>query len=77
MATIDHGSTVTLFLAKHLVGVKAPGQAIVHQGTLLRITLSVSASTAPKVVKETVIASGLPEQASSSAFVRGAPPASR
>lgn len=71
LATIDHGSTATLFLTNTLFGVKAAGKAVVDQGTLLRIGLAVSASAPPKVTSETVVASGLPEQASASAFVRG------
>lgn len=50
---------------------KAPGQAVVNHGTLLRIELSVSASAPPRVTRETVIASGLAEQASAGAFVVG------
>jgi hypothetical protein len=71
MATIDDGSTATLFVTNTLFGVKAPGQAVLDDGTLLRIDLSVSASAPPTVTSETVIATGLPEQASASAFVRG------
>jgi hypothetical protein len=71
MATVDNGSTVTLFVTNTLFDVKAPGQAIQDKGTLVRIALSVTASAPPTVTSETVIASGLPEQASASAFVRG------
>jgi hypothetical protein len=71
MATIDNGSTATLYVTNTLFGVGAPGQAVQDKGTLVRIDLSVTASSAPKVTSETVIATGLPEQASSSAFVRG------
>lgn len=71
MATVDDGATATLFVANTLFGVGAPGQAIQHKGTLVRIRLSVSASAKPTVVSETVVATGLPEQASASAFVRG------
>jgi DNA-binding beta-propeller fold protein YncE len=44
---------------------------VVEEGTLLRISLQIAAATAPKVTSETVVASGLPERASSSAFVLG------
>jgi DNA-binding beta-propeller fold protein YncE len=71
MATADNGSTAALYVTNTLFGVRAPGQAVVNQGTLLRIELSVSASAPPRVTKETVIASGLPEQASAGAFVVG------
>jgi hypothetical protein len=71
MATVDNGASATLFVTNTLFGVGAPGQAVRHKGTLLRIGLSVSPTIAPKVTSETVIASGLAEQASASAFVRG------
>jgi hypothetical protein len=71
MATADNGSTAALYITNTLFGVKAPGQAVVKKGTLLRIELAVSAAAPPRVTKETVIANGLPEQASAGAFVIG------
>lgn len=71
MATVDHGATADLFVTNTLFGVRGPGQGVQHQGTLLRISLAVSAAHPPKVTAETVIARGLPEQASAGAFVRG------
>jgi hypothetical protein len=43
----------------------------VHQGTVVRVSLRLSASQAPRVLGVVTIATGLAEQASSSAFVLG------
>ncbi len=71
MATVDQGSTATLLLTNTLVGVKGPGQPVVDQGDLVRITLAVPSSGPPTVSAMTVIATGFPEHASASAFVIG------
>jgi hypothetical protein len=71
MATVDQGTTATLFLTNTLIGVGAPGQAVVDRGDLVRLTLDVPPSAPPTVTSTMVIAAGFPEQASSGAFVIG------
>ncbi len=71
MATVDSGSTATLYVTNTLFGVKAAAPKVVNQGTLLRISLRTPTGQVPQVTSETVVASGLPEQASASAFVLG------
>jgi hypothetical protein len=71
MTTTEAAGTATLFVDNVLFGVGAPGQGKVKKGTVLRIGLSVPASGMPTVTSETVIASGLTEEASAGAFVIG------
>lgn len=71
MTTTESAGTATLFVDNVLFGVGAPGQGKVNKGTVLRIGLDVPASGMPTVTSETVIASGLTEEASSGAFVIG------
>jgi hypothetical protein len=71
MATKDQGARATLYVTNTLFGVKAAAPKEVYRGTLLRISLKIEGAMAPQVTGETVVASGLPEQASPSAFVLG------
>ncbi|MGA8355602.1 MAG: hypothetical protein WB698_15690 [Solirubrobacteraceae bacterium] len=71
MTTTEAAGTATLFVDNVMFGVGAPGQGKVNKGTVLRIGLSVPASGMPTVTSETVIASGLTEEASAGAFVIG------
>lgn len=71
MATTESGGTATLFVDNVMFGVGVPGQGKVQEGTILRIGLDVPSSGIPTVTSETVIASGLSEEASAGAFVIG------
>ena len=71
MAVTESAGTATLFVDNVMFGVGAPGQGKVNKGTVLRIGLDVPASGMPAVISETVVASGLTEEASSGAFVIG------
>ena len=71
MTTAESGGAATLLVDNVMFGVGAPGQGKVQKGTVLRIGLAVPSSGMPTVTSETVIASGLSEEASSGAFVIG------
>jgi hypothetical protein len=71
MTSTEAAGTATLFVDNVLFGVGVPGQGKVNKGTVLRIALSVPSVGMPTVTSETVIASGLTEEASSGAFVIG------
>jgi sugar lactone lactonase YvrE len=69
----DDGSTATLFVTNTLIGITGSSSDTkdVDQGNVVRLTLSQTATTPPKVTAETVIASGFPERPDASAFIKG------
>ena len=67
----DNGDTATLFVSNTLVGVNANTASTVDQGDVVRLSLSQTATTPPKVTAETQVASGLPEAPDAAAFVKG------
>jgi hypothetical protein len=69
IATVDSGSTATLFLTNTMNNLGAVGQEV-DNGTVLRINLAVGAS-GPTITNETVIGSGFPEEADAGTFVDG------
>ena len=73
MAVIDNGATATLFVSNTGFGVGAPEEAspVVNKATILRIDLSIPAGKPPAVVRQTVIADGLGEQADKDVFIIG------
>jgi hypothetical protein len=73
MAVIDNGDTATLFVSMAGFGVGAPEEEtpVVNQATVLRIRLSIPAGKPPVVTGQTVIASGLAEQADKDVFIIG------
>ena len=71
MAVRDEGSTATLFLSNTGFGVEAPGQDVVNKATVLRLELSIPESGPPVGRRQTVIASGLGEQADKDVFIIG------
>ena len=71
MAVVDNGGTVTLFVSNTGFGVTAPGQAVVNKATVLRMDLAVPPNGPPRVLKETVVASGFGQQADKDVFVIG------
>ena len=71
LAVVDNGGTVTLFVSNTGFGVTAPGQAVVNRATVLRLDLAVPPNGPPRVLKETVVASGFGQQADKDVFVIG------
>jgi len=71
MATIDNGSSATLFISNTGIGVEAPGQDVVRQANVVRIELSIADGKAPIVASETVVASGFGQQADKDVFIIG------
>jgi hypothetical protein len=79
MATIDNGSTATLFVS--MAGFDVPGPEvldpasraphIINKGTVLRLQLSISPGKPPVIASETVVASGFGEQADPGVFLIG------
>jgi hypothetical protein len=70
-AVQDEGSTATLFVSNTLVGITAGTTGTVDQGDVVRLSLSQTSTSAPKVTAESVVASGLPEAPDAAAFVKG------
>jgi hypothetical protein len=69
---LDKGNTATLFVTNTLVGdVKNAGDKTVNQGTVVRLSLSQTATTPPAVTGQVVVADALPERPDASAFVKG------
>jgi len=79
MAVSDNGTTASLFVSMAGFDVPAPsvkdpatGEApIIRKATVLRIDLSIPYAKPPAIKSETVIASGLPEQADRDSFLFG------
>ncbi len=79
MAVADNGSTASLFVSMAGFDVPAPGvkdpatgtAMIVRKATVLRIDLAIPEGKPPTIVAETVIASGLPQQADLDNFLFG------
>ena len=73
MAVIDNGTTATLFVSNTGFEVGAPEDEspIVNKATVLRIELSIAPGKAPVVTRQTVIASGLGQQADKDVFIIG------
>jgi hypothetical protein len=72
-AVRDDGSTAQLFVANTLIGLSGSSgdAADVDHGDVVRLTLTQSATAAPKVTAETTVASGYPERPDAAAFVKG------
>jgi hypothetical protein len=72
-AVKDNGSTAELFVANTLIGIngKSSDSANVDKGDVVRLTLSQSATAAPKVTAETTVAAGYPERPDAAAFIKG------
>jgi hypothetical protein len=72
-AISDNGGTAALFVANTLFGISKSSRdgADVDKGDVVRLTLSQTATSPPKVTAETVVGSGFPERPDASAFVKG------
>ena len=73
MAVIDNGTTATLFVSNTGFDVGPPEDEspVVNKATVLRIELSIPDGKPPAVIRQTVIASGLGEQADKDVFIIG------
>jgi hypothetical protein len=71
MAVIDNGDRATLFISNAGFGIGAPGQAVQHKATVLRIGLEIPAGKPPAVTSETVVADGFGAQPDAGAFLIG------
>ena len=71
MTALDRGSNATLFVSNVLNGTVSASPNSVHQGTVVRIDLSIPGSGTPSVSSETVIGKGFPERTDPAALVVG------
>ena len=71
MAALSAGPFAELFVTNVLTGTVAANGAVVHHGTVLRLTLRFRAGRAPRLVARTRIGSGFAERTDPSALVVG------
>jgi hypothetical protein len=71
MTASDGGSNVSLFVTNVLNGTVADGGNIVHQGTVVRMNLTIANGAMPNLESMTVIGSGFPEKTDPAALVIG------
>jgi hypothetical protein len=71
MATFDSGNSADLFVTNVLNGTVAAGGNVVHDGTVVRLTLNVTRKTMPSLQAITVIGSGFAERTDPAALVIG------
>ena len=78
MATVDNGSTVTLFIS--MAGFDVPGpdvhdatgsSVIVNKATVLRLQLSIPPGQPPAITNQTVVANGFGQRADKDVFLIG------
>jgi hypothetical protein len=69
----DDASTPELFVSNTLIGINATSSDTkdIDKGDVVRLTLSESKTSAPKVTAKTTIATGFPERPDASAFIKG------
>ena len=70
-AVQDDGNTASLFVTNTLVGFGSSTSGKVDQGDVVRLDLSQTTASAPKVTAESVIAQGFAEAPDAAAFVKG------
>ena len=70
-AVQDDGNTASLFVTNTLVGVTASTTGKVNQGDVVRLSLSQTSTSAPKITAESVVATGFPESPDAAAFIKG------
>lgn len=71
MTAMDNGSSASLFVTNVLNGTVAGGGNVVHQGTVLRLNLSISQGMMPSLQSMTIIGSGFAEKTDPAALVIG------
>jgi hypothetical protein len=78
MATVDNGSSATLFIS--MAGFDVPGldardargyPVIVNKATVLRLELTIPSAQPPQITSQTVVANGFGQQANRDAFLIG------
>jgi hypothetical protein len=67
----DDGSTAALFVSNTLFGIHGAATSMVKQGDVVRLSLSQSKTSRPRVTAETQVAGGLPERGDAAAFIKG------
>jgi len=68
---VSYGGRADLFVTNVLNGTVAAKGAVVHRGTVLRLTVRFRGSRAPRLLAVTKIGSGFAEQTNATAFVVG------
>ena len=71
MTALDDGSTAYLFVTNVLNGTVAAGGKVVHDGTVVRLNLSITGGFMPSLQSITVIGSGFSERTDPAALVIG------
>jgi hypothetical protein len=71
MTALDLGSSADLFVSNVLNGTQAGGGKVVHQGTVVRLTLDTTTNNMPSLQSITVIGSGFAERTDPAALVIG------
>ncbi len=71
MTALDLGSSADLFVSNVLNGTQAGGGKVVHQGTVVRLTLDTTTTSMPSLQSITVIGSGFSERTDPAALVIG------
>ena len=71
MAAADGGNHASLFVTNVLNGTVAGGGNVVHQGTVLRVNLTIARGSMPSIESMTVIGSGFSERTDPAALVIG------
>jgi len=67
----DNGDTATLFVTNTLIGISGSTTTAVDQGDVVRLSLSQTTTTPPKVTAETEVAGGFAERPDAAAFIKG------
>jgi sugar lactone lactonase YvrE len=79
MATVDHGTTASLFISMAGFDVPGPGvrdpatnaAVVVRKAIVLRLDLAIPSGKPPTIAAQTIVASGLPQQADLDNFLFG------
>ena len=71
MTAVDHGSTAVLFVTNVLNGTVAAKGKVVRRGSVVRLKLSLPSKGKPRVLANSVIATGFPEHTDPSALIIG------
>ena len=67
----DNGNIATLFVSNTLIGITKTTTGTVDEGDVVRLSLSQTSTSAPKITAESVVAQGFPESPDAAAFVKG------
>jgi hypothetical protein len=67
----DDGNTASLFVSNTLVGITSSTTGKVDKGDVVRLSLSQTSTSAPKITAESVVATGFPESPDAAAFIKG------